>query len=150
MTKIDLPKEFVAFEELTFCSNILQNCKIPIVIDDRPILLVGKGEQPQIWLWGVIDQKTKALLQVIKANCNMVFTSSIKVESENDSTCVKLKDTIIIKAVKLSDEKATIEQIDMRPLGFNIYGNSSTLNVGTNVMVGNRIVGGRAFIALGL
>ena len=150
MTEIDLPNEFVAFEELRFCSNTLQNCEIPIAIDGRPILLVGKGEQPQIWLWGLVDQKTKELVQIVSSNSVRVFTAPIKVESENDSTCVKLNDTIIIKAVKLSDENAAIEQIDMRPLGFNIYGNSSTLNVGTNVMVGNRIVGGRAFIALGI
>ncbi len=150
MTKIDLPNEFVEFEELSFCSNILQNCKIPIAIDDRPIVLVGKGDQPQIWLWGVVDQKTKELFQIVSSNSVRIFTAPIKVKSENDSTCVKLNDTIIIKAVKLSDEKATIEQIDMRPLGFNIYGNSSTLNVGTKVMVGNHIVGSRAFIALSL
>ena len=59
MTEIDLPKEFIAFEELNFCSNTLQNCKIPIVIDGRPILLVGKGEQPQVWIWAIVNQKTK-------------------------------------------------------------------------------------------
>ncbi len=150
MTKINLPKDFVAFEELTFCSNVLQNCNIPITADDKPILLVGKGEKPQIWLWGLVDQKSKLLAQIVSSNSVRILTAPITVESENDSTCVKLNDTIIIKAVKLSDEKATIEQIDMRPLGFNIYGNSSTLNVGTNVMVGNRIVRARAFIALGL
>ena len=150
MTEIDLPKEFVAFEELGFCSNTLQNCKIPIVIDEKPILLVGKGDQPQIWLWGLVDQKTKRLVQIVSSNVVRILTAPIKVERAKDSTYVKLNETIIIKAVKLSDEKATIEQIDMRPLGFNIHGTSSTLNVGTNVMAGNRMVGGRAFIALGL
>ena len=64
---------------------------------------------------------------------------------------MKLNDTIIIEAAKHlhSEEKAMVGELDMRPLGFNIYGNSSTLHVGTNVMVGNRISGGNAFIALG-
>ena len=150
MTNIDLPKQFVMFEELNFCSNILQNCNIPVVIDDKPIVLVGKGDQPQIWLWGLANQKTKELVQIVSSNSVRILKAPIRVESKNDFTCVKLNDTIIIKAVKLSDEKAAIEQIDMRPIGFNIHGNSSTLNVGTNVMAGNQMVGGRAFIALGL
>lgn len=150
MTKIDLPKEFVAFEELSFCSNILQNCNIPIVIDDRPIVLVGKGDRPQIWLWGLVDPKSKLLVPLVYSNSVRILTEPIKVESENNFTRVKLNDIIIIQAVKHSEEKAIVDQLDMRPLGFNIYGGSNILNVGTNVMVGNRIVGARAFIALGL
>lgn len=150
MNNIDLPKEFVAFEELSFCSNTLQDCKIPIVVDDRPILLVGKGEQPQIWISAIVNQKTKKLGPVVIANSIRIATYDFKVEAKDDSTCIKFKDTVIIKATKLSDEKAVIEQVDMRPFGFNIYGDSSSLNVGTNVMSGNNIAGARAFIALSL
>lgn len=151
MTKINLPKEFIAFEELEFCSNILQNCNIPIVIKDKPVVLVGKGERPQIWLWGLLDPQSPLLVPLVYCNSVRIFTAPIKVESENNYTRVKLKDTIIIEASKHlhSDEKAMVDHLDMRPLGFDIYGNSSTLHVGTNVMVGNRISGGNVFIALG-
>ena len=151
MTEIHLPKEFIAFEELEFCSNILQNCNIPIIINDKPVVLVGKGERPQIWLWGLLDPKSPLLVPLVYSNCVRLFTAPIKVESEKNYTRVKLNDTIIIEAAKHlhSEEKAMVDQLDMRPLGFNIYGNSSTLHVGTNVMVGNRISGGNAFIALG-
>lgn len=150
MTKIDLPKEYVAFKELSFCSNTLQNCKIPIIIDDTPILLVGKGEQPQIWISAIVNQKTKKLGPVVIANSIRIATCDFKVEAKDNSTCIKFKNTVIIKATKLSDEKALIEQIDLRPFGFNIYGNSSTLNVGTNIMSGNNIAGARSFISLSL
>jgi len=150
VNKIDLPKEFVAFKELSFCSNTLQNCKIPIIIDDTPILLVGKGEQPQIWISAIVNQETNKVGPVVIANFIRIATADLNVEAKNDSTCIKFKDTVIIKATKLSDEKAEIKQIDMRPFGFNIYGDSSTLNVGANVMSGNNIAGARAFIALSL
>ncbi len=121
---------------------------MPIAMDGRPILLIGKGDQPQVWLWGLANKETKELVEVVSSNSVRIVSAPIKVESENDSTCVKLNDKIIVKAVKLSDEKAMVEQIDMRPLGFNIHGDSNTLNVGTTVMVGNQMIGGQAFIAL--
>ncbi len=152
MAKTDLPKEFVAFERLNFCSNILQNCDIPIIaIDGSPILLVGKGKQPQVWIWAIINIETKKLGPVVIANSNRILTDEIKVEVEDDSTCIKYKNnTVIIKVIKLSDEDAIIEQIDMRLYGFNIYGDSSTLNVGADVMVGNHVSYSKAFIELGL
>ena len=151
MTKINLPKEFIAFDELEFCSNILQNCNIPIAIKNEPVILIGKGERPQIWLWGLLDRKSSLLVPLVYCNSIMMITAPIKVESEKNYTRVKLKDTIIIEALKHlhSEEKAMVDQLDMRPLGFNIYGNSSTLHVGTSVMVRNRITGGNVFIALG-
>ena len=148
MNKIDLPKEFIAFEELDFCSNILQNCAIPVEVDDEPIVLVGNGEQPRIWLWGLVDLKSKGLAAVVSSNINKIFTAPIKIESKDSYTCVKLNEIIIIKTVKFSDKKAVVEQLDMRPLGFNIYGNAGVLNVGTIPMVGNAIVNCRVAIAL--
>ncbi|MCK5565885.1 MAG: hypothetical protein KAJ07_11615 [Planctomycetes bacterium] len=147
---IDLPEQFSAFEELIFCSNHLQKCSIPVVIDDKPIFLVGKGEErPQIWLWGIKDRDTKELVQIVSSNSVEISTGPITVEMGNNVTCIKLNDLIIIEAVKLSDEKAIIKQIDLRTIGFNIIGNANTLSIGTNVIEGNVMVGGQAFVALG-
>ncbi len=150
MTETNLPKEFIPFEELNFCSNIIRNCNIAIMMDQTPIVLVGKGNQPQIWLWGLVNPKAKLLAPMVYSNSVRIFTAPIKVESKNNYTRVKLNDIIIIEAVKDSETKARVDQLDLRPLGFNISGNSTTLNVGTNVMSGNQISGGRAFIAIGL
>ncbi len=154
MTEKDLPKEFAAFEELIFCSNILENCKIPIAIDDRPIILVGKGKQPQIWLWVRAAQTTKdstqiVLAQIVSSNSVRIPVGSITVDTVDNCTYVKIKDVVIIKAVRHSEEKATIEQIDLRPLGFSVHGDSKALGVGNTIMADNRITGTRVAIALG-
>ncbi len=151
VTETNLPKEFILFEELIFCSNVIRNCNVPIVIDDRPVVLVGRGDQPKIWLWGLVDPKSKRLVPIVRSNSVLIpMTPPIKVESENNYTRVKLNDIIIIHAVKSSETTAIVDQLDMRPLGFSIYGDSSTLHVGTTTMVGNLMSGGKVFIALRL
>ena len=55
----------------------------------------------------------------------------------------------IIKVVAESETTAVADIVDLRPLGINIYGDSSILNLGNNKFTQNSIVNARVAFALG-
>ena len=47
--EINLPKDYSPYLELSICSNKLVSVQIPFLIDQTPLLLIGKNSVPQIW-----------------------------------------------------------------------------------------------------
>ena len=55
----------------------------------------------------------------------------------------------MLQVRQISAEEAEVDALDLRPIGFNIYGDKVSLNAGGLHMSGNSIAGGGTFLALG-
>ena len=130
-----LPKEYKSFKELIICSNKFVNGKIPLKVDNNIVFLIGKGHHPVIW---ITVQKTSASKErtYIVSN-NESLHKDISINFSNNTTVISYLTKIILKVVKLTDEKAEIVEMDLRHIGLNIYGDKNGLHTGGNILKGN-------------
>lgn len=134
-TEMQLPKEYLAFEKLTICSNVLINGKVPIRIKDHFPILVGKGDVPLIWLSAT--KAGKEWQMVVEKNQPLNKNFSVNFLDDKKSVFVTIGNIIIVQAKKISDGEAEISTLDLRPLGLDIRGDQSGFYIGTNSFVGN-------------
>lgn len=123
-----LPSDYIPFNELTICSNKLVNGRMPFSIKGQAPLLIGSGEIPRIWLNLPPTESTAAWKPLVQANTSL--SQTIKVKADRKHIDVNIEKSPIVKVVIHSDRSAEIEQLDLRPLGLNIYGDKSSLFVG--------------------
>lgn len=147
--KFQIPKEFEPLEEILFCSNSLKNTNFIIDDDGFYPVLLGKGELPKVWIYG--HENRNRIIPIIENNQPKL--SKIKFDhfpknkrinisvagGEEDYTILDLHYNEIIEVVK----------IDLRPIGYNIFGNEEHLKVGEVELSNNNISGAKAFIGLG-
>ena len=126
-----LPKHFEPFHELIVCSNTAIDGFTPFRVLDVIPLLVGKGPTPRVWL------NMLSGLSVVSDNCAKL--QNIKVEATPSSVTVLLDTNVILKVVKLADDRAEVMELDLRPLGFDIHGNEQGLSVGPSRFEGNSV-----------
>lgn len=131
-----IPIEFVPYETVEICSNKLINGYAIIGIGDFAPLLIGKGETPQVWFY-YQDAKGN-WLPLIQQNTSS--TPRIKIENkiENKSTRIWMESTLIIEAYNQLNDYCKITQIDLRPLGLNIYGTDKELFFAGNSFKNNK------------
>lgn len=145
--QVPLPTEYVAFEKLTFCSNILLKGGVPVRVKGHFPVLVGRGLQvPVIWLSATKDGKEWE--QVVERNSphkNFI----VNLLGDGQSIQVVLGNIIIIQGRKISDAEAEVTLLDIRPLGVNIHGNASGLQVGGNLLQANTFQGIAGMINIG-
>lgn len=144
-TEQNLPKDYRPFQELEICSNRLINVEHFIGIDNFSPLLIGNDStKPLIWLFTRINKQSWIpLVSKNKSNHTKVFVT----EQENSITII-IDGKTIINAVKESDQKCIVNQLDMRPVGFNFYGNENGLNIGNSQFNGNTFQGMKYVIGI--
>lgn len=143
-----LPGNYVRFEELGICSNWLIDGQVPIRMKDHFLVLVGKKDEvPLVWLSATKDGKEWEL--VVDGNQSRSDAISVSFPKEGNSVLIMTGSTIIVHAVKLSEIRAEIDTLDLRPLGFDFHGNKAGLYVGTNLFEGNRFQGIAVMIDIG-
>lgn len=125
------------FKVLKICSNTLNNCnKIFVLKNGEEPLIIKNGDQPLITLKNFTNKSNKfnnIVENSISKNTNIIITqidNYIKIY-------IKQTNIIIIKIKKNDKDMATIDELDLRPLGFNIYGDNKTLHAGGNIHLSN-------------
>lgn len=147
--KPQLPEGYIPFGELIICSNHLINVKVLIEFKNNIPLLIGKGDVPLIWLSAPITKEGKDWREIVIKNKPMDEKITIIHSEANKSITIKDGDKTIIQVIKHSDEKAEVIMLDLKPLGFNIYGNSNVLHFGTNKFINNSFKNLWAMIGIG-
>lgn len=142
--KNNIPSEYQSFEKLTICSNVLVGVGAIIKIGETEPILVGKGVKfPAIWL------KTKTnknkWFSVVERSISLNQQIEIVNDVETNTTTIKINNIIILKAQQIGTA-CLVNEMDLRPLGLNIIGNSEYLKVGGNEFRGNTFQGVGTFI----
>lgn len=149
MLSSELPKEYSPFKELEICSNQFIDGKIPIEVHKNAIFLIGRGPYPLIWLSGLVAKEGKQFQEIINKNKSLNEAVKVNVSAKGNSTVVKVGDITILEVTKVSEEKAIVSKIDLRPVGFNIQGNANQLTVGANSFISNTFSHVRTMIGIG-
>ena len=147
ITKSNLPEAYHPYGRLTLCSNLLIGGGHLIQIGDILPLLVGKGEIPQIWLQAPTDIAGKAFTQLVIAS--VAAHPAILLNFESGVLSVSAGGKNILRVRGIGPDEATVDLLDLRPVGFNIVGDKESLNAGGMQMSGNTVSGGGTFLALG-
>jgi len=144
-----LPSDYYPFTELEICSNHFINGKVPIEVAKHIVLLVGKGQQPMIWLSGSMSREGKRFQEVVEKNESLNKAVDVVISAEENSTSVRVGDIIMVQATKASEEKAIVSKLDLRPVGFNVYGDTTELWIGTNRLVSNTFRNVHTMVGIG-
>lgn len=145
--KSDLPDDFKPYKKLNFCSNILIDCKFLLSIGDKIPILIGSNKKPLIWLSAIIDPKKKHYQDLVVASEAIHPLVTI---SENGSLLnIFAKNQLILSIKSDQPDSALIDNIDLRPIGINIFGDEKVLNVGTNKFSSNTFQNVETMIGFG-
>lgn len=142
--KINIPSEYQPFDRLNICSNVLIGAGAIIKIGETEPLLVGKGlKLPAIWLRARASKNN--WISVVERSISLSPQIEIINDIITNTTTIKIKNIIIVKAQQKGFE-CIVNELDLRPLGLNIFGNSNLLKVGNGEFKGNTMQGVGAFI----
>lgn len=145
--KTQLPPEYIPYVELKICNNMFINGQVPIEVNKKSILLVGKGEHPVVWLFTFTSPKSKVLIHLVENN--KPLRKEIEVLIPKNETIVSFNNIILLHVQKCSEDIAEIIDMDLRPMGINIHGDNNGLFVGTNQLVNNTFTNVNTMIAIG-
>lgn len=132
---IILPDGYTPFKEMIICSNVLINGKVPIMIKGHFPFLVGKGEMPIVWLF--VDKDGKDWNPVVESNRSLKNDISVNYSDDGKSVLIIGRNTILIHAIKKSENTVEVDSLDLRPLGFDFHGNKAGIYIGTNLFAHN-------------
>lgn len=142
----NLPSGYQPFEELMLCSNLFRGVMIPIAVGDYPLLLVGKGTVPLIWLVARSGPNSSLWMYVVDAS--KVANPAVRVEF-GDSITVTIGLTQLITVIQETPNRVNVTQLDLRPLGVNVTGNAAGLQIGSDSFSHNMLAGVRVGLQLG-
>ncbi len=144
-TRKNLPKSFTPYNSLTICSNTLIEGGYIITVGEVLPLIIGKGNKPQIWIQALKNAKTKEFILIVENSVSQ--HPAVKVLEVDDSIVVSIQGIDILSIKQKNDDFAVVDSMDLRPIGLNLYGNSSSLSVGDSKFSGNTMQGGGVLIA---
>lgn len=147
ITKDNLPSTYLPYQQLTLCSNRLIGGGHLIQIGNALPLLIGRGEIPQVWLQAPTDPSGTVFAPLVLASVSAHPAASVSVDK--GILRVFAGGQLVLQVRQISKEEAEVDALDLRPIGFNIYGDKASLNAGGMHMSGNSIAGGGTFLALG-
>lgn len=144
MQTTQLPDGYIPYEEMVVCSNIIRNGQVAIAVDHRPIFLIGKDSMTSVWLQVPTGKEWR--YEIIKGEST---DSAYRVKVSDNSISIYFGHHLILRAEKKSDAKVVIDHIDLTRFGLSIYGDPSSLHVGTNEFRGNVFEGVGTMINVG-
>jgi hypothetical protein len=143
----ELPSDYKPFQRLMVCGNNFINGEVPVSVGGKPAFLVGQGAMPLLWLWAFEPRNRNEPQPVVLAN--RVSFQVLTIDVTIDHLLVRLPGGTIIDVRVEAVDRARIVELDLRPIGINIWGNESMLAVGTNQLVGNTFRNVRTMVAVG-
>jgi hypothetical protein len=132
-----MPPEYEAFEELVVCGNRFIKGKILVSIKNEVPLIVGRGRVPLVWLSIPASNDGKLWRSLVTMNSTKDEKIRISTDELKGVTEVTLQNVNIIQVIKLSEEKAEITNLNLKPFGIAIFGDRNGLYVGTNRLSNN-------------
>jgi hypothetical protein len=134
------PKSYVPYKSLNVCSNKLSGGGHIALIGDVLPLIIGRGDKPQIWLQALSNPETKQFISIVESSVSK--HSAVVVKEISGYVVVSVQGTQILKVKAKDGLSAKVEMLDLRPLGLNLSGNSTSMSVGGNTFSNNSMSGG--------
>lgn len=146
-TLSELPNAYRPYKRIQICSNIIEGGGVLAVIGDVPPILIGGGESPMIWIQAPTDPEGKNYVELMKAS--VPFHKAISVVSDVGALTVFASGVKILYIVYSDLDSASVEYLDLAPIGLNIHGDLEGLYVGGVTFSTNTFSGVEALVSLG-
>jgi hypothetical protein len=146
---LSLPETYTPFHILELCSNKFVDVKVPMAVRDFPVLLVGRGVVPIVWLGAPRQIGASDWIFVVAEGQSNNPLVQVDIDKAKGRVVIKAGGTVLLQARTAAQDHAIVEKLDLRPVGLAVTGDTSTLHVGTNQLSGNTIQAANTGIALG-
>lgn len=147
-TTSNLPENYTPYEEVDVCSNRLIGGVQLVAISEHLPLIVGKGSKPQIWLQGITNPEKVVFTPLVENS--IPKHPAIEVKEVADDIIVSAFGTTMLKVKVVSPSHVVIGQLDLRPIGINVFGDSNTLTVAGNEFSDNTMEGNPSTTLIGM
>lgn len=147
ISKESIPQSYVAFRELNLCSNTLRNVRVPIKVNGFPVLLIGGNGRLRAWLAAPLNKEATQWRFIVFGD--VISHSSISLVINDGLLTASYLQTVLVEVEKVSEEKAIVRQLDLRPLGLAIYGDTTGLHVSGATLSSNTFENVDTMIAIG-
>lgn len=147
ITRTSLPKNYTPYQSLSLCSNTIIGGGHLIVVGEVIPLLVGCGETPKVWLQAPTDNTGKSYVPLVVES--VAAHPSVTVTSDGSSLSIFAGGTQVLHIKQISKERAVIDLLDLRPIGFNVFGTASSLQAGGMKFSTSTFSGGGTIFAFG-
>jgi len=145
-----LPQDFKPVNSLVLCSNSLQDFKYIINDNNFIPILIGVGNIPRIWIYA---KSNNTSISVIRDNISNLPNIKINIYLKESRLSIEyisgnnINNSIL--KMDFKESKFVVTEMDLRPIGYNIYGNEQGLTIGTSKMNNNKFQGIESFIKTG-
>ncbi len=147
MTDFDLPTQYEPFATVRIGSNTLINVKALASVGSNVPLLVGRGPTPRVWISIPADRTGSRWYPLVKDNFST--HPDVKVEARAKVTCVRTPQGTVLTALKASDNVLSIQKLDLRPFGLNMFADEESLHVMGNKLTKNEFRNVQVVIGVG-
>ena len=148
---LNIPAEYIPYESINFCSNILMNVRYLINDKDFYPLLIGKGAIPKVWIFAK-DQNNRPT-ELVNKSISKVALISVNIDDDGGKIAIvmneKANNTVLLEIDYSSKESIVIERINLQPIGYDITGDGNSLRVGNSNVARNTLQNVQSFIGLG-
>jgi hypothetical protein len=146
-TRNNLPSSYQPYEKLTICSNSLIGGGHVVELAGALPLIIGYGEKPQIWLQAISNPEKMEFVSVIENSVSKFPT--VEVKEIDGSIIITIQGKQVLKVRNVSNSEAVVENMDLRPIGLNLYGDANNMNIPNGSFSGNSMSGGGVLLGLG-
>jgi hypothetical protein len=146
-TRDNLPKSFQPYHKLTVCSNSLIGGGHIVEVSGTLPLIIGKGDKPQIWLQALNNPETKEFILVVENSISKF--PSVQVKEIQGFLVVSIQGNEVLRIREVSENEASVDAMDLRPIGLNLYGDVDGMKVGNGSFSRNAMSGGGVLLGLG-
>lgn len=147
-TNTSMPAGFTPCTKVELCSNtILGGSQLFLLGNTVPLLVGAGGQAPRIWLQAISDPVTRDFIPVVEDSRSVHPAVSVSVDGS--SVLILVDSHTVFKAESLGESDVAIKEIDLRPLGLNVHGNQSGLQLGGMLLTNNTMSGVEVAFSLG-
>jgi hypothetical protein len=146
-TRNNLPSSYQPYEKLTICSNSLIGGGHVVELAGVLPLIIGYGEKPQVWLQAISNPEKMEFVSVVENSVSKF--STVEVKEIDGSIIITIQGKQVLKVRNVSNSEAVVENMDLRPIGLNLYGDANNMNIPNGSISGNSMSGGGVLLGLG-
>lgn len=128
ITTKNLPTNYQPYQSINFCSNSILGGGYIFAMGEVLPLLIGIGTPPRIWLQAVSTPGSQEFTTIVNDSNSM--HPAVSVRAEGEKVVILVQGRTILRAESTGKQSVTVSEIDFRPIGLNVFGNSSSLSIG--------------------
>lgn len=144
ITSEKIPAGYTPYQSINFCSNEITGGGHIFAMGKVLPLLIGTGPKPKIWLQAITSPSDKKFITIVDAS--IAKHPSARVIEQDGKIIVIVHGKTVLAVEAFSTQRAIVPELDLRPIGLNVYGDSSILHLGGMQLSNNTFSGvGTAF-----